>query len=272
MKTFFLFLLLIPGQVFAQTMTATIVDISYDDDLTRIYLRNGAVLKTLQSFNQLQIGQTYKFSYKTDRITTLVSPINHQPHLSDTSQKLMNYPDIFQTYFPTIIPSQQRATELFNQLEHKNNNSECFNRAHVWSYSWRIQNQVYSSKAWIFFTRKYIRKHDFQWWFHVAPLMHIASGDSVIEKIADKKYSKKILSMKEWTDIFMKNDVECPLIDLYSEYANYPETGWCYTMKTNMYYYQPIDIETYERDGVERTKWNQLEIMIAYKDALEIDI
>lgn len=272
MKMFIILFSLLSSSLSAQSLTSTIIDISVDDDLTRIYLQNGSVLKSNQSFDHLEIGHTYKFEYKTDRMITLASLISHHPHFNESTFKRMNYPDLFQTYFPTIIPSEQRANELFNQLEHKTKPSECFNRAHVWNYTWRVQNQIYSSKAWIFFTRKYIRKFDFQWWFHVAPLMHVAANDSVIEKIADKKYAKKVLSMKQWTDIFMRNNAECPLIDLYSEYANYPETGWCYTMKTNMYYYQPIDIETFERDGISRNKWNHLELMLAYKDALEIDL
>lgn len=272
MKLFTFFFLFIFNYSFAQTLTSTIVDISHDEDLTRIYLENGAVLKSNKSLHGIAIGHTYKFHYQTDRIITLISKVHHHPHFNEVPQDTFNYPDLFQTYFPTILPSVQRANELFSELEHKNNNSECFNRAHVWSYSWRIKHQIYSSKAWIFFTRKYIRQYDFQWWFHVAPLVHIASDDSVIEKIADKKYSKRLLSMKEWTDVFMRNNVECPLIDLYSEYANYPETGWCYTMKTSMYYYQPVDLETYERDGKSKVMWNHLEVIQAYKDALEVDI
>lgn len=273
MKWLSVIFLFIAYSSFAQVITSTVVDISHDDDVTRIYLENGSILKANQTLSGIEIGHTYKFHYKPDRFITLASPVIHLPRFNELPMNIpFNYPDLFQTYFPTIIPNMSRAAELFNELEHKNNNSECYNRAHVWTYSWRIKHHIYSSKAWIFFTRKYIRKYDFQWWFHVAPLLHIASEDSVVEKIADKKYAKKILSMKEWSDIFMRNDAECPIIDLYSEYANYPETGWCYIMKTSMYYYQPIDLETYERDGKARTTWNQFEVIQAYKDALEIDI
>ncbi|MFA5583247.1 MAG: protein-glutamine glutaminase family protein [Bacteriovoracaceae bacterium] len=272
MKLLILCILFFSKISFAQTLTSTIVDISHDDDITRVYLENGLVLKANSSIYDMDIGRTYKFQYNRERIITLATVITHHPSFNETPLQLLNYPDLFQSYFPTILPNLQRANELFNELEYKNNNSECFNKAHVWSYSWRIKHQIYSSKAWIFFTRKYIRKYDFQWWFHVAPLVHIASDDSVIERIADRKYANKVLTMKEWTNVFMRNNVECPLIDLYSEYANYPETGWCYTMKTNMYYYQPIDLETYERDGKIKNTWNHLEVVQAYKDALEVDI
>ena len=269
---FFFCLFILSHPSYSQEVISTIVDISHDDDLTRIYLENGGVLKSNKTLHGVEIGHTYKFQYSTDRIITLISPTNRHPRFNETTLKLLNYPDLFQSYFPTILPSTQRANELFNELEHQMNNSECFNRAHMWNYSWRIKHQLYTSKAWIFFTRKYIRKYDFQWWFHVAPLVHVALDDVVTERIADKKYSKRTQTMKEWTDIFMRNNVECPLIDLYSEYANYPETGWCYVMKTSMYYYQPVDLETYERDGIPKNTWNYLEVKQAYKDALGVDI
>lgn len=272
MKTFILVMFFMINHAWAQTMTSTIIDISHDDDVTRIYLENGAVLKSNKSLHGIDIGRTYEFHYGPNRIVTLTNAITSHTRFNELPQEVMSYSDLFHSYFPTILPSLQRGNELFNELEHKNNNSECFNRAHVWSYSWRIKHQLYSSKAWLFFTRKYIRKYDFQWWFHVAPMVHIASDDNVIERIADKKYSKRLMTMKEWTDVFMRNNVECPLIDLYSEYANYPETGWCYTMKTNMYYYQPIDLENYERDGKVKNTWNHIEVIQAYKDALEVDI
>lgn len=272
MKFLIFLLFLVCRPLFAQEVISTIIDISYDEDLTRLYLENGSVLKANQSLHGVEIGHSYKFQYSRDRFITLITATTLPPKFNETTLKLLNYPDLFQSYFPTILPNMQRANELFNELEHKTHNSECFNRAHVWNYSWRIKHQLYTSKAWIFFTRKYIRKYDFQWWFHVAPLVHVASDSNVIERIADKKYAKKPQTMKEWTDVFMRNNVECPLIDLYSEYANYPETGWCYTMKTSMYYYQPIDLEIYERDGKQKTTWNQLEVKQAYKDALGVDI
>ncbi|MFA7612867.1 MAG: protein-glutamine glutaminase family protein [Candidatus Caldatribacteriota bacterium] len=272
MKFVILIFLCIFNHALAQTMTSTIVDISHDEDVTRIYLENGAVLKANKSLHGIDIGHTYKFHFKTDRIITLISAVNFSSQFNEIPLEIKSYSDLFQTYFPTIIPNLQRGHELFSELETKTNNSECFNRAHVWSYSWRIKHQIYSSKAWIFFTRKYIRKYDFQWWFHVAPMLHISSDEDVIERIADKKYAKRLLTMKEWTDVFMRNKVECPLIDFYSEYANYPETGWCYTMKTNMYYYQPIDLENFERDGKVKNTWNHIEVIQAYKDALEVDI
>lgn len=272
MKLVLLLTLIFLNSAFAQTLTSTVIDISHDDDITRIYLENGSILKANSTLHNIEVGRTYHFQFKSDRVITLVSSVIHPRYNEVPLHNLYNYPDLFQTYFPTIIPSQQRGNDLFNELEYKHNNSECYNRAHAWTYSWRIKHHIYSSKAWIFFTRKYIRKYDFQWWFHVAPMLHIASDESVIERIADKKFSKRLQTMKEWSDTFMRNKVECPLIDLYSEYANYPETGWCYIMKTNMYYYQPIDLETYERDGKSRTSWNYLEVIQAYKDALEIEL
>lgn len=257
----------------ASTVTSTIVDISNDDDFTRIYLKNGSILKINHSTYLLEVGKDYRFQYQPqNRLITLVTEIKKPSRFGDSTFNRPSYLGLFDTYFPTIISSEAKANEIFNQMVHKQKTSECFNRAHAWTYSLRKEQNIYSSKAWLFFTRKYIRRFDFPWWFHVAPMFHVSEGNQVVERVADKKYASKVLPMKKWTDIFMRNKMDCPLIENYSDYADYPETGWCYIMKTNMYYYQPIDIENFENDGVEKTSWNFFEVQQAFRDALEIEI
>lgn len=267
----FMFFLSLQSQ--AQTVTSTIIDISNDEDITRVYLKNGTILKINHSTNMLEVGKNYRFEFSPEsRMITLVSEIRHPTRFGDSTMETFNYHGLFETYFPTILTDEAQANTLFSTLQYKHKTSECFNRAHTWSYSLRKDHNVYTSKVWIFFTRKYIRKFDFPWWFHVAPIMHISDNGKVTERIADKKYATKVLPMKKWTDIFMRNSMECPLIETYSDYADYPETGWCYIMKTNMYYYQPIDLENLERDGTEKTAWNFFELQQAFKDALDVEI
>jgi hypothetical protein len=75
-----------------------------------------------------------------------------------------------------------------------------------------------------------------------------------------------------WTDIFMRNNSDCPKVETYSEQANYPESNWCYIMESPMYYYQPVDLENLEKKGEIKNSWNPTEVRDAYKDAFDIDI
>ena len=275
MKKFFvmLFMFFLSFQSQAQVVTSTIVDISHDEDITRVYLKNGSILKINHNTYMLEIGKNYRFEFApVSRIITLAREIKTPTRFGDSTMNRLSYPGLFETYFPTILKDEAQANALFSTMQYKHKTSECYNRAHTWSYSLRKDHNTYTSKAWIFFTRKYIRKFDFPWWFHVAPLMYVSANGQVTERIADKKYATKVLPMKRWTNIFMKNNMDCPVIETYSDYADYPETGWCYLMKTNMYYYQPIDIEKLEQDGTEKNAWNFFELQQAFKDALDLEI
>jgi hypothetical protein len=175
-------------------------------------------------------------------------------------------------YTPTIIPDMILARQYFHEARYNSKESQCFNRAHVWAYEWFLKHQLYSNKTWLFFTRKYIRKFAFEWWFHVAPSVVVMENDQPRHKIMDIKYSRQPQDIKRWTDIFMRNDATCPMVKTYSDYANYPETGWCYTMRTSMFYFQPFDVEVMETWGIQKANWFEPEIKQSFKDALDEDI
>ncbi len=188
------------------------------------------------------------------------APSHFKPELTDDS------------YPPTIIPDMNLARQYFQEARYKSKESQCFNRAHVWSYEWFTKHQLLSNKTWIFFTRKYIRKFAFEWWFHVAPSVVVVENERPMHKVMDIKYGRQPLDLKRWTDIFMRNDAVCPMVKTYSDYANYPETGWCYTMRTSMFYYQPFDVEVLETWGTTKANWYEPEIKQAFKDALDEEL
>ncbi len=168
-------------------------------------------------------------------------------------------------YQPTIINSYNEVESLFMALKpNSRRSSECFNRAHVWSYEMFQKNQIKSMKMFIFFTRKYIREHNFSWWFHVAPFTYMKRYNEVVEKVLDFSFTKIPANTKSWTDVFMKNKVNCPVITKYSDYSQHQEEEWCYLFKTSMYYYGPRDLEDLEETGAEKTDWVQSEINTAY--------
>lgn len=178
----------------------------------------------------------------------------------------------FRVFKPTVIESMTKARTIFNDARYNPKESQCYNRAHVWSYEWRMNHNLMTSKIWLFFTRKYIRKYNFDWWFHVAPMFHVNMGNRMMERVADVKYARAPLQIKQWTDIFLRNDAECPLVENYSDGADYPESRWCYTMKSNMYYYQPADLEAKEKYGTDRNSWNEEEVKGSYLEAFDIQI
>lgn len=175
-------------------------------------------------------------------------------------------------YVPTVVKTEEELKELFMQARRTSKSeTQCFNRAHIWTYEWRINHNIYSSKAWLFFTRNFIRKYKFDWWFHVAPLVAVQLGDRVIERILDIKYANSPLKEKHWTDIFVRDNADCPVVSRYSDYADYPESGSCFVMKTPMYYYRPIDLEDLELSGNQKTKWIRGEVREAYREAFDKD-
>lgn len=176
-------------------------------------------------------------------------------------------------YTPTVIESVDVAKKYFQESRYVNKESQCYNRAHIWSYEWFVKHNVNSNKTWIFFTRKYIRKFKFDWWFHVSPSVPVREADGVIrEKLMDVKYARGPINLKQWTDIFMRDDANCPMVKKYTDYANYPESGSCYTMRSSMFYYQPYEIESKETWGTSKNNWYDVEIKAAYLEAFNEEI
>jgi hypothetical protein len=176
-------------------------------------------------------------------------------------------------YTPSILKNLDEARSFFYDARPKaREESQCFNRAHVWVYEWRKNRNLYSSKAWLFFTKKFIRKYKYKWWFHIAPMVHVVVNGKVRERVMDIKYARGPLMVKQWTDIFMTDNSHCPVVERYSDYADFPESASCFLMKTSMYYYQPLDIETKELTGTERTHWREAEVRQAFIDAYEVEL
>lgn len=89
----------------------------------------------------------------------------------DDDQKVMSSRQTpSSNYTPTVLPSFEKAKEVFKTLNHRaNEDSQCYNRAHVWSWEMYNNHLIRPMKIYIFFSRRYIRRYNFDWWFHVAP-------------------------------------------------------------------------------------------------------
>lgn len=179
--------------------------------------------------------------------------------------------DFDDPYVPTIIEDLNLAKSYFQGTREVDGSTQCFNRAHIWSYELFKHHQVLSNKTFVFFTRRYIRKYNHQWWFHVAPSVVVNEEGVLRERVMDKTFAKGPLTVKKWTDIFLKDHAHCPRVEKYSDYANYPESGSCFTMRSSMHYYQPFDLESQETWNTVKPDWYESDLKQAYKEVLNED-
>ena len=252
------------------------IDLGKQNESPIIFLTSGHAVRIAshqkKMLHKLRIGLHSKLLFAmtidNNKITQIKTMKPFSPLPNKEKNLIENIP-----YRPSIIKNLDEAMGHFNESKkNAKHESQCFNRSHVWTYDWRIKNNLYSSKAWIFFTRRYIREYKFDWWFHVAPMVHVAFDNSVKERIMDIKYSKGPLNLKEWTDIFMRDNTNCPVVVNYSDYADFQESSSCFVMKSSMYYYQPMDLEEFEITTSPKTKWIQQEVQEAYREAFDLTL
>jgi hypothetical protein len=182
---------------------------------------------------------------------------------------LLESPDF--DYRPTVFASYadtQRQLDTFsrNYLP----DSQCYDRSHVWVYS---QNYYFGHKlmkAFLFFSDDYIRRYNHRWWFHTAPYAVLRMNNQLTERVLDAGFSRYPLQWKIWTDLFMKNKVNCKVISKYSEYSTRPGEDDCYLIKAHMYFWQPKDLEAFELSGIQKTKFIDWEIRHSLREAFGI--
>lgn len=269
-----LFCLSVP--ISAHTVISRIEDIDYPDSMSEdilVFLSTGQVGKVSHSFINLldeihdaKANQSWlKITLNKSREITDVE-ITQAPE--DSSLKSA---EAIQEFIPSVLKSPDWALRYFRESRIKHKESQCFNRAHVWSYEWYKKRQFYSSKIFLFFTRKFIREHKFEWWFHIAPYVHVAYGSEIKERVMDMKYTRQPSTVVDWVKHFIKvDDPKCITVKTYSDYANFPENGNCYVMRASMYYYWPLDLEKEEQNGTIKANWLDEEVKTAYLEAFDI--
>lgn len=263
------------------TFTTRIHDIDVGarpDDQILILLTNGRVAR--MSNNKMNLAADLLRAREEKTLLQITidehTELLHLEEVSDaTPSEDASTPDLNDEkdflYTPSVIGSPEAAKRIFADHRYNAKESQCFNRAHIWAYEWRKNHNLYSSKIWIFFTRKFLRSYaTFEWWFHVAPMVHVNENGSVKERAMDIKYSSRPLPIQDWANIFMKGKGPCATVSNYSEHANYPYEGYCYFQKSSMYYYQPSDIEFLEKFGTEKRTWVEAEVREAYREAFDI--
>ena len=255
------------------------VDMGSTSEEPLIFLKSGQVVtypygnKALYDSLLRAIAKKQWFKFVLNDEREIISMTEIESPVAPAPEKNFKSFEQDEPFVPSILRDMDQARSFFYQARTDAKAvSQCFNRAHIWSYEWRIKNNLYSSKAWVFFTRKFIRKYKFEWWFHVAPMVHVAIDGEVKERVMDIKYSKGPLKLKQWTNIFMRDSSDCPVVEKYSDQADFPESGSCFVMKSSMYYYQPIDLELQEVEKTEKKKWLAPEVKHAYLEAFDVTL
>ena len=250
------------------------IDYGKPGEETLVFLKSGQVVrlkssetKTIQDLEQAKRTQKWlEFEINDHR------EIENYEALPFSSSKTKNFFPLHlldEDFVPTVVENSELLKTYFHEAKYVNKESQCYNRAHIWSYEWFTKNAINSNKTWLFFTRKYIRKFKFEWWFHVSPSIRVMEDGVLKEKVMDVKYTRGPVDLKNWTDIFMRDDANCSMVKTYSDYANYPESGSCFTMRSSMYHYQPVDIESKETWGTTKASWYDTEIKQAYLEAFD---
>ena len=128
------------------------IDLASDaQDVNLILLTNGKIVKMPKEKSDLLEGliqsksltQVYHFIIDEDRFIVEAKPIpsvlklNLQPKLELT--------DPF-TYVPTTIASMDITRKYFQEARYNPKESQCFNRAMVWTYEWWRRHSLKSNK------------------------------------------------------------------------------------------------------------------------------
>lgn len=177
-----------------------------------------------------------------------------------------NIPTPLNNYLVNTVDDIETINDYFNTMNRRTRRfSQCYNRAHMWSYELHKKFNLNLGKIWIFFTSKYIRDFKYKWWFHIAPYLDLKNRNS--SYVMDRSFTKKPLKVKEWTDIFMENKSECKEVEFYSDYRENQNSEYCYLIKSSMYYWQPFNIEGLQNGEEEKVRFETEELERAYKNA-----
>ena len=262
-------------------LTTQIYDIDYgqkDGEETLVFLTSGHVAKINLEEKSLAGLVTeakskdswYQVTMDDDRYITSLE-VSSNPGGTFDKEYFRSLGEEKNTFVPTTIADMGTAQKYFREGRHSPKDSQCFNRALIWTYEWWKNHSLRSMKLLIYFTRNYIRRYNFEWWFHIAPYVHVMENGKVVERVMDVKYTRGPIEFRKWTNIFMKNDAECNVITKYSDYADHPYSGECYLQRTNMYTYQPADLQMNEAWGYTKSNFIYEELKGAYLEAFDIN-
>jgi hypothetical protein len=258
-----LVLAILTTNAIAERIQDTVHSISYgkngEDHL--VYLTNGRVLFFDQSEVLPKVGTVVEVDFTDDNQVNAISSLPSQP-----------LPLIESEYFRrgiddgTVLNSYTDANAVFRGMNRSwRNNTECTDRAHIWSYEeWRRRGLI-SRKVFLFFTNTYIRRYNYHWWFHVSPYTLVNSSNGIVEYVLDRRYTSTPRTMKSWTDLFIRSRRNCPVTTYRHYRENKNSVEHCFAVKSNMYNRLPYHVRMEEDSGRTQSRFNMSEVNFSYR-------
>lgn len=259
----------------AESIHTTVFNVFESQKTERILILSGAdgrIYKTFKNEENLRrmksyIGKVVRLEFSTNGKEAILTNIQlANPNEIDIKTMDLNHFRFneLRQFAPTDLQSVEEANDIFKNMLNDGDKrfSECFKRAHMWAYDMWSTLGIRSEKIFIFFTKRYAILEEFEWWFHVAPLVSVAGEDYVL----DGTFMSKPVPLKEWKDYFIKSsEITCPMIDRYQEFEEHQWSRLCYLMKVPMYFLSPLNIQNRDKRGVDRNHWVLEELQDARK-------
>lgn len=203
-------------------------------------------------------------SVKVDDENSLVAVQNVEA-AAENGTESGTWTDNPEPYQPAVVKNTNAALKIFNQMRKDyTKNGECYNRAHVWTYEEHQRSGLNLMKIFMFFTERYIRKYKFHWWFHVTPMIYVASFKS--PRTLDRRYTSGPRQTKTWSNVFVKGQRTCKRVDKFDDFWLNQQSQDCYHIHASMYYVIPRDLEKRDLTGKEKTGFSEKEIKRAYRN------
>jgi hypothetical protein len=171
-------------------------------------------------------------------------------------------------YDMSVLADMNYAKKYFRTMQTATKSrSQCYNRAHVWSYELNSDYGLNTGKMWIFFSAKYIKEYKYKWWFHVAPYVDVATEREPV--VLDREFSRTPQLLTTWKNVYMKNNAECVKTLDYTTYEDNTWNEYCFLIKSSMYYWQPFNLENLTKQGTTKFGYDRNELKRAYSNAIK---
>lgn len=275
MKLFALMLMIFSYSAQAELIRGRIdsVDLGQIDSPHLIMLDNGLVLFLDSSKSDLL--NSILFESKRKEQTELEFEVDEEQNILSIKFSGIDIPEEVNileksnSYTPTTLEDQKSAYTVFEKMrkDFKEDSGQCYNMAHIWAYEEFLRSGNRSSKLFMFFTTKYIRKYRFHWWFHVAPMVYATDLNKQSRLILDRRYSTYPMATKEWSNSFVKSGRSCKEVKKFAEYYKASTIEDCYFIETSMYFWQPRDIRIRDTEAKEKRTFLRHEIRHALSEA-----
>ncbi len=227
-----------------------------------VFMENGRVIHVKHNdstIDDYKPGQSVEVEVNDENVAEAVSSIADLPEEVDERNFTSS-----EAPEATVLPSYSAASSIFAGMNRSwKSNTECTDRAHVWTYEEWKKSGLISRKVFLFFTNTYIRRYNFGWWFHVSP--YVLVGENSTEYTMDRRYASAPRTMKVWTDIFVYSKKACPVTTYrhYRSNRNGPEH--CFAVKSNMYNRLPLHVRNEEDYGRVQTQFYTSEVNFSYR-------